>query len=287
MYQEGQNAYARVYAVYQGYSVRKKESGTATDPRLSNYTNLLVLGIDDGADAQNTQGKHADTILFLSLEHSSDTVRVINIPGLTEVPYPGGGEGRLSGLYALGGAPLMTRSVATLLGVPIQQYLTIDTQALSAFVDALGGVGIYVEDDMHYQDPQADLAIDIPKGYQHMDGDTAQKYLRYRGTDLGDAGRIYRQQRFLKALYEQVLSVSTLARLPQVLDVVKNHVQTSAEIFDSASLAQMARALTGKPLDVTLLPGSWRRGLWQADKAAVGEQIENLFPELAPPQESS
>ena len=222
---------------------------------------MLILGIDDGADENGTEGKHADTILLLSMENATGSLRAVTVPPNMIVSLPqGGGELRATDLYAHGGAPTMVQTLSALLGVSIHQYVTLDTQALAELVDVLGGVDLYVEDEMNYDDPEAGLSIRIPKGFQHMDGDTAQKYLRYRSSELGEVGRLHRQQRFAKALYEKFLQVDTIPKLPDVADIFKYRMTTSAEIFDSARLAKVLKNLGSAPPKTLILPTSQHDG---------------------------
>ena len=56
---------------------------------------------------------------------------------------------------------------------------------------------------MDYEDPYANLKIHLKKGYQHLDGEKAGQYVRFRHDELGDIGRVERQQKFMKALAGQ------------------------------------------------------------------------------------
>ena len=62
------------------------------------------------------------------------------------------------------------KTVANLLQVPIHYYVLVDWRAFIDVIDLIGGVDLYVEKDMYYEDPYADLFIDIKHGYQHLDG---------------------------------------------------------------------------------------------------------------------
>ena len=58
-----------------------------------------------------------------------------------------------------------------------------------------------VEKRMHYEDPYDDsmgkgLVIDLKPGTQHMDGETAIQYVRYRDEEGDATGRVQRQQKF-------------------------------------------------------------------------------------------
>lgn len=141
--------------MYAGYTERRASWQGAVNPSFDGYTNVLVMGIDDGADPTNTEGAKADTILVLSMENSSGKVRCITIPSDTWVNPPGNAHFmRICSVYTEGGAPLMVREVNQLLGIPIHQYVVLDLKGFSALIDALGGIDIYVESDMDYEDPE-------------------------------------------------------------------------------------------------------------------------------------
>ena len=269
--------------MYAGYTERRASWQGAVNPSFDGYTNVLVMGIDDGADPTNTEGAKADTILVLSMENSSGKVRCITIPSDTWVNPPGNAHFmRIRSVYTEGGAPLMVREVNQLLGIPIHQYVVLDLKGFSALIDALGGIDIYVESDMDYEDPEGGLNIHLKQGYQHLDGNQAQQYLRYRSPELGDVGREQRQQRFVKSLYQQVMRLETVPKLPLIAETMRRHVKTSAEVFDSAHLANVVRHLSSDQPQGVILPGSPALGddtVWMPDQDAIRHAMQELFPD--------
>ena len=286
----GQHIYGEYQKMYAGYTERQEARRGAVDPRFDGYTNVLVLGLDDGAggmapplDAEGNpvKVKKADTILVVSMDNSTGRVRFINIPRDTLVTVPMSGvQARLSDVYPAGGAPLMVREVNSLLGISIHQYVVMDMEAFAHFIDALGGIDVYVETDMNYEDPAAGLTIHLEQGYRHLDGAQSLQYLRYRGEELGDVGRVQRQQKFVKALYSKVLQFETLPRLPAIADIFKNEVETSAEVFDSAHLANVLRGISSEQPVSVMLPGTTAEEdytIWLPDGAAIQSRMHELF----------
>ena len=259
--------------MYAGYTERRASWQGAVNPSFDGYTNVLVMGIDDGADPTNTEGAKADTILVLSMENSSGKVRCITIPSDTWVNPPGNAHFmRIRSVYTEGGAPLMVREVNQLLGIPIHQYVVLDLKGFSALV----------ESDMDYEDPEGGLNIHLKQGYQHLDGNQAQQYLRYRSPELGDVGREQRQQRFVKSLYQQVMRLETVPKLPLIAETMRRHVKTSAEVFDSAHLANVVRHLSSDQPQGVILPGSPALGddtVWMPDQDAIRHAMQELFPD--------
>ena len=138
----------------------------------------------------------------------------------------------------------------------------------------------YVETNMDYQDPEAGLNIHLEQGYRHLDGAKSLEYLRYRGEELGDVGRVQRQQKFVKAVYSKILQFETLPKLPAIADIFKNEVETSAEVFDSAHLANVLRGISSEQPISVMLPGSTAENdytIWIPDGAGIQNRMQELF----------
>ena len=184
----GAAVYQKYETYYNAYKERKEARRSPTDEKCEAYMNVLVLGTDKAGDFD---GRHADTILLLSLDNASGKVRVISIPrGMVLVAPDGAKWERIGEKFSAVGISGMTEAVRNLLGVPVDYYVVVDAQAAGSLIDALGGIDVYVEMRMDYDDPELGLSIHIPQGFQHMNGDVAQKYLRFRSGELGDVGRV-------------------------------------------------------------------------------------------------
>ena len=287
VYNKAAEVYGVYAEIYDDYCQRRALRAASFDPRFDGYTNILFVGLDPGKE---DDGQQADNLFLLSFRHEDGAVSIINIPRFTLVELPGmeGQPQRLNNAYRYGGIRLLEQSVEKLLGVTVHHYVSIDTEALKELVDAMGGVDVYVETAMDYEDPEGDLYIHIPKGYQHMDGDTAQKYLRFASDDLGTYGRGKRQQAFIKAVYNQLLQPDMAVKLPQLADVWQRHVNTTIEIFDAGHFANLIRQLSHIQPYVVLLPGGWDAyGSWICDYNATQEVLKEIFPPEEEPEESS
>ena len=278
----GSRIYQEYQAMYAGYTERQQARRGEIDSRFDGYTNILVMGLDDGADETGGQEKRADTILMISLENDTGRVRFINIPRDTWIDLPDhGGQMKLKSVYALGGPSMMVRQVSNLLGISVHQYIVLDMETFAKLVDVLGGIDLYVEGNMEYEDPEAGLSIHIRQGYQHLDGEHAGQYLRYRSEELGDVGRVQRQQRFVKAMYQKLWQFETIPKLPAIAEIFKQQMETSAEIFDSAHLANVLRSMSSEPPVSIMLPGAVAEGddsIWVPDEAAIQKRMQELFP---------
>ena len=273
VYNAGVRVYNEFADMYQGYNDRRTARMGSVDPKFEGYTNILILGVDD------SERQEADTILVLSFANDTGNSRIIGIPRDTWIATRSH-SGRIGELYSWGGASSLVREVSKLLGISIHQYIIIDMATFADLIDVLGGLDIYVEENMDYEDEVAGLSIHIPQGYQHLSGEDVQKYLRYRGEKLGDVGRVQRHQKFIKALYAKVLQLDTIPKLPAIADIFRNRMETSAEIFDSAHLANVLRKRSSDPPTTLMLPGSENvDGAWVPNVAEVEARMSELFPQ--------
>lgn len=272
IYSAGSRVYNEFTEMYQGYNDRKTSRLGTADPKFDGYTNILILGVDDSIRQE------ADTILVLSFSNDTGKSRIISIPRDTWITMQGN-SGRIGTIYGWGGVNRMVKEVSQLLRISIHQYIIIDMATFAELIDVLGGLDIYVEENMDYDDEAAGLSIHIGQGYQHLSGEEVQKYLRYRGEKLGDVGRVQRQQKFIKALYAKVLQLDTIPKLPAIADIFRNRMETSAEIFDSAHLANVLRRMSSDPPTTLMLPGSENvDGAWVPNVAELEARISELFP---------
>ena len=278
----GVQAYRDVRDMYEAYLIRQEANRGEVDVRFDGYTNVLVLGQDDAVNMDSAEEKRADAILLISMENATGKVRILNIPRDTWVKMAQDkGETRLANVYAVGGAPLMVRTINQMFDISIHQYVVIDLATFGQIVDAVGGIDLYIERNMDYDDPEAGLSIHMKQGYRHLDGVGAEHYLRYRSDDLGDLGRTQRQQKFVKAFYAKLLRVDTLPKVPAIADILKHNVTTSAELFDSVHIGNVIRKLNIEPPRTIMLPGDFSRDddtVWIMDRAATDEIIHELFP---------
>lgn len=274
VYNIASRAYNEISSMYDGYNERRESRVGEIDPKFEGYTNILILGIDDGEN----DGREADTILVLSFSNDTGKSRLISIPRDTWVSA-NSSAGRIGSLYTWGGASLMVRHVSGLLGISIHQYVVIDMSTLTELIDIFGGVDIYVEENMNYQDPASGLEINLKQGYQHLNGAQTMGYLRFNSAKLGDVGRVQRQQKFFKAFYAKVLQLDTIPKLPAIADIFRNKMETSAEIFDSAHLANVLRRMSSDPPTTVMLPGTENSlGIWEPNFKEIDTKIQELFP---------
>ncbi|TWH45973.1 LCP family protein [Sporomusa sp. KB1] len=217
---------------------------------LPHKINILVMGVDERSDDVG----RSDTMMVVTVDTSTKQVSLLSVPRDTRVKIPGNGWDKINHAYAYGGHKLSQKAVEDLLGIPMDYYVLINFAAFNKIVDAVGGVTIDVEKRMYYEDPYDNLVIDLQPGEQKLDGRTAIKYVRYRDEE-GDIGRIARQQKFLKALLEEVTSPFILPRVPSIIREVNAAVTTDMTTADMIKLAKLLNDAGKTGLKAAMVPG--------------------------------
>ena len=218
-----------------------------------NIIRIMLLGVDQRKDDVG----RSDTLMVAAVDTTSEKTALLSIPRDTCTEIDGNGYDKINHAYAFGGHELSQKSVEHLLGVPMDHYIIIDIQAFKRIIDMIGGVDIDVEKRMHYEDPWDDdggLVIDLSPGEQHMDGEKAIQYVRYRDGE-GDIGRIGRQQKFMKAVLAKVISPEILPRLPKLIDEMKCAVVTDMTVSELMDFVQILKSVHDNGFAAHMVPG--------------------------------
>ncbi len=253
-----------------------------------NRINILLVGIDDGDGANPATSPHrSDSMLLMGVHKSTGAVSLLSIPRDTRVAIPGHSSADKFGhSFAYGGVELTIATIQDFLKVPVHYYIVADWQGFIKVVDALGGVDLHVEANMRYEDPYANLKIDLKKGFQHLNGHQAGQYVRFRHDEMGDIGRVSRQQKFLKALATQAVRPGNLIRLPQIISILRDNVQTNMTPWTAKDVLVAIPSLKNNRIQSDMIPGNFANiggiSYWAPDRAETRKVVERLF--VAPPK---
>ncbi len=215
---------------------------------------IMVLGVDSRSDDVG----RSDTLMVASVRREQEMAMLLSVPRDTRVEIKGHKYDKINHAYAYGGHELSRDTVEKLLGVPVDHYIMVDTKAFERIIDLIGGVDIDVEKRMYYEDPWDDnggLVIDLYPGEQHLDGERAIQYVRYRDGE-GDIGRIARQQKFVRAVLSQVISPSVLPKLPELAEEISGAVETDMSVGELIQMASMLKGIKDNGLKVDMVPGA-------------------------------
>jgi len=214
---------------------------------------VMIMGVDE---REGDVGR-SDTLMVATLDPKKKKAALLSIPRDTRVKIKGYGFDKINAAYAYGGYELTQDTVEDLIGVHMEHHILINIKSFKKIIDAIGGVDINVEKRMYYEDVWDDdggLLIDLQPGMQHMDGDTAITYVRYRDEE-GDIGRIRRQQKFMQAVMDKVTSPAIIPRIPSIIKEVVGSVQTDLSVKQLIEFATSLKDAQKSGLQAEMLPG--------------------------------
>ena len=237
---------------------------------------ILALGVD------NSEGRGlADTIIVLVVWPKTGEVAALSIPRDSRVVIPGVGTRRINASHAYGGLPLTIETVEMLLGIPFDYYIELNVSGLVDLVDTIGGIDIEVEKRMHYRDRSQNLLIDLYPGLQHLTGEQAVGYVRFRHDAMGDLGRIDRQRKFLRIVVGEILSPDNVTRLPKLADTFVDTVETNLTVRDILSLKKIIEQLGPDAIRMAILPAHPRtiggQSLLELDADEVQQTVDGVL----------
>lgn len=242
-------------------------------PDESKKLTLLLMGVD----RRDKEASRADTIIVAFIDMDTKKVNLLSIPRDTLVDIPGHGETKINHAHAYGGAELMAETVSDFLGVPVNKYVELDFEGFENIVDILGGVTIDVPERMYRPSEGIDLR---PGEQQHLDGEEALQFVRYRGK-MGDIGRIENQQKFLKTMADQAISLGTVVKLPSLIKETRASTNTNLSLKQMLGLAKIAQAADMGQIETAMVPGDpiYIKGVsyWQPRREETDQLVDKFL----------
>lgn len=249
----------------------------------------------------------SDTALVMRINAERTKATVVSIPRDSMVQRPNcvdddgstipGGLDMFNAAYTVGGPACSIKTIESLTGLRIDEYVVVDFNGFRKIVDAVGGVDVCVPAAIK----DKDSGLDIPAGRSILDGDQALAFVRNRhgSRDGSDLSRIKMQQMFLSSLAAKVteMDVRNLPRLYAFLDATTSSLTTSPKLSKISNLAQLARDSRdlgkSKITMVTVPVGSYapdpNRVQWtpEADKLWKAMRDDKPLPSSLKPKKSA
>lgn len=239
----------------------------------NNRVNAIVLGTDEG-------GTRTDVIIFVSYNPKNKKLNMISIPRDTRVPNSN--DKKINSVFTKGKEDLVIKDIEYLLNLPVDYYGTINLSAFRRIVDEIGGIPMNVPIDMKYNDPAQNFSISIDKGYQVLNGEKAEGFVRYRsGYPTADLGRIEAQHEFLNAAIAQIKKPQNLAKIPSIIGIISKNVRTNMSTKDMLKYLGDLPKLSKDNIVMERLPGEpkYINGLsyFVNDKEETKKMTDRIF----------
>lgn len=281
-------------------------------PKVQNRSgdsNYLLVGVDSRAgsnsqvgagDADSVGGARSDTIMLAHVPENKEKITVLSFPRDLSVNrpacqrwdsetneysdeiIPAVKDAKINSAYAVGGPRCLVGVVQQLTGLELTNFVGIDFAGFESMVDKIGGVEVCSPTPLK----DAELGVILPKaGKQTLDGKQALNYVRARKIQdegQGDYSRIRRQQLFLSAFAEKVLSKDFLSSPNKLLTFVKTGVNsTFGENINFEELQGLVTSMRGKGasgVKFITVPTKGSNNNWNEilDEAKLGAVISDM-----------
>jgi LCP family protein required for cell wall assembly len=242
--------------------------------------NVLLVGESDF-------GGNFDTIIIATISENDKTIRLINFPRDIYIDYSDEVLEKLKekspklyeakGFQKINAAHLVGRRIEyeknsgrfgdssidfladlieEVFQIPIDDYAYGNTKAFRDVVDLFDGIDIKVPLRMKYEDPLQNLYIDLYPGMQHLNGEQAEGFVRFRqgyddNGELKNYSDIFRkenQNEFLKAFFKQHITIKNLGKIDDLAELMGKNIRTSINsVKEIAAYVNLLRkAVVGK-----------------------------------------
>ncbi|GED84127.1 transcriptional regulator [Streptomyces sp. 6-11-2] len=237
--------------------------------------NILILGSDSRAGdnaALNTgkvAGARSDTALMMHIPEGRTEAVAISIPRDTLVTRPectksdgttvaSAKRVMFNSIYGQVGPACVVKTVEQMSGIRMDHYMEIDFAGFQGLVDAIGGVTVTVDQDIH----DKSSGLDLTAGTHRLDGTRALQFVRTRHGigDGSDLGRISLQQQFMLALLSEIKKQDLLGsptKTYKIADKLTAALTTDSDLASLTKLAEFGRSLNGvdpSSMETIMLP---------------------------------
>ncbi|MEU6816136.1 LCP family protein [Streptomyces sp. NPDC046860] len=267
--------YSRLDGNIKGVDI-EKTLGDDRPPKLpTSGQNVLVLGSDSRAGANaatgtgHVAGARSDTALVIHIPEGRQKAVAVSIPRDTLVTrpecvkgdgtkLPSAGRVMFNSVYSAAGPACVVKTVEKMSGVRLDHFVEIDFAGFKGLVDAIGGVPVTVDRDIH----DSSSGLDLAAGTHRLDGTQALQFVRTRHGvgDGSDLGRIGMQQKFLMSLLAEIKRQDLMGsptRAYAVADDLTTALTTDSGLASLTKLAEFSRSMNGvdtSTMETIMLP---------------------------------
>lgn len=261
-------------------------------PCANDVCNYLILGSDSragltaaeqrqfGTNADIGGTNRSDVIMLVHTDPRLRKAIVLSFPRDLWVNIPGLGYDKINAAFSGGldggGAQRVAKTVEQLTGLKINHVLYVGLAGFQGIVDTLGGVDLCIPTAM--QDPLTGL--NVQAGCQRLNGYQALAYVRTRSQQcdvIPDFSRIGRQQQFLRAVLNRLLTPSEIVKAPSLIQPIARNLVTDPglKLADVIYLVKQLEGISTGAVEFRAVPGTpgWQGNLAVVNMDPVANQI--------------
>lgn len=239
-----------------------KQLGDDRPERLpTSGQNILVLGSDSRAganaslDTGHVSGARSDTALVMHIPEGRTRATAVSIPRDTLVTRPACTKAdgtavpsarrvMFNSVYSQVDSACVVKTVEAMTGVRMDHYVEIDFAGFKGLVDAVGGVTVTLDQDIH----DKSSGLQMSAGTHRLNGTQALRFVRTRHGvgDGSDLGRIGLQQKFMIALLSEIKKQNLLGsptKTYKIANTLTSSLTTDSDLASLTKLATFARSM--------------------------------------------
>ena len=216
--------------------------GILNNETMHGYTTIACVGLDLDSNGGTLARGNSDTMIIASINNDTKKVRLVSVYRDTYLRVgedeQGNGEyGKANSAYQLGGAEQLLSMMNTILDLNVQDFVTVDFNAVATVAELLGGIDMELkaEEVVHLNSYCVETSeatgmsyekLEEVDGVQHLNGVQTVAYARIRYTSGNDFRRAARQRAVIYALVAKAKNAD-LATLNAIVDEVFPMIRTS------------------------------------------------------------
>lgn len=240
--------------------------------------NVLLLGSDAAADDRYAR---TDSIMVASINPDIPSVSLLSFPRDLQIKMIGHDDDRINTAmeygnvqnYPGGGVSYLAAVLRKNFGIRIDHFARIDFTGFVMAVDALGGVDVLVECELHetFPDkasPNGRLDLDFYPGKMTLNGKAALGYSRARYS-TSDFDRARRQQKVIRAIMSKALHGNLLQNALPLYGTFRQNIQTDVGVTDLPAFVDIARRMNDLSMKSRVLSFPAVKNFTRKDGASV------------------
>jgi len=227
--------------------------------------NILLLGLDIRDEEDFDEAPRSDTMILLSMDPLNNTATAIAIPRDLWVPIPGFSYQKINVAYRFGelydipggGPALASKTVESLLGVPIDFYAQVDFQAFVDFINHIEGLRFTFEEPITLDRRGKWNTVTLDPGTYALDGEYVLAYARDRKSEGDDFDRSSRQMEVILKIRERILEFDMLPTLvknsPAIYGDLSTGIRTNMSLNQVVQLAWKAMEISRENIEMVVI----------------------------------
>ena len=176
--------------------------------------NILLIGLDKA----NGGVSRSDSMMLLSIDRKSRTLKLSSFLRDMWVSIPGYYNAKLNAAYAYGGPQLTVDTIESNFKVDIDHFVLVDFDMFEQIIDSLGGVTVDItEKEANFL--RNNTRVKVPAGENTLSGEYALIYSRIRKLD-SDFYRTQRQRKVMTAIINKAKKSSPTTLVKMLSDIM-------------------------------------------------------------------